>query len=168
MGEHCLKSPEELVACQSCATAAERRDVYRKELPFRFSFRIEQNAVHFTQFGGNRNRRNYKHPVPTARSVVSRLLHNQSITFEARLSGRKFFAFSVEANPRSATLFFVGLMFYAKAYCDLLVSSSLTPYLSFVSRGLMPNFFIRSSKVLRFTPRRNAAPFGPLMRPLVS
>ena len=32
----------------------------------------------------------------------------------------------------------------------------------------MPSFFIRSSNVLRFTPSRNAAPFGPLMRPLVS
>jgi len=32
----------------------------------------------------------------------------------------------------------------------------------------MPSFFIRSTSVLRFTPNRDAAPFGPLIRPFVS
>ena len=32
----------------------------------------------------------------------------------------------------------------------------------------MPSLFIRSRSVLRFTPNRRAAPFGPLMRPFVS
>ena len=34
--------------------------------------------------------------------------------------------------------------------------------------GVMPNFFMRDIKVVRFNPRRVAAPFGPPTRPPVS
>ena len=37
-----------------------------------------------------------------------------------------------------------------------------------IFRGSMPNFFIRVSKVVRLSPKRAAAPFGPPTRPLVS
>src|SRR5882672_3899615 len=37
-----------------------------------------------------------------------------------------------------------------------------------IFRGLMPIFFIRVSNVVRFSPKRAAAPFWPPTRPLVS